>query len=403
MSTTLRRAAPWLALVALLAVLGGAFLNEAHREVTDPGDTDFIAFATGARLVTTDPSRLYDPAAQMHVEATLLAIPASAHFLNPFTNVAAGAAILSPLAHTDLWSAALIAAVVSTALFALAMLLMSRLLEGAVDGPLRALIVVASVLCIPAVDAINQWDSLLAVAVLGSVLLARRGHLWLAGLALATLVLKPQDVWLVVPALVAARSWRFLGGLGVGAAGWLAASVAFTGVGGLTALARIIVLQHVAETDATIGLPSLVATVSGVNAFGWVAAGVVGVAVTALLWWRRDVLTGRPLAAVAIGVPLSLLCSPHVMWEDLMLAALPLAFVAQRWPWLALAEALAINLAAIVQLGLQPNQRHLQPFVLLAVTASAWIAVARHPRETDFAPVQRAARHRRTARSPAFS
>jgi len=51
-------------------------------------------------------------------------------------------------------------------------------------------------------------DSLMTVALLGSVLLAERRKYGWAGVLLATLILKPQVLWLVVPALIAARSWR---------------------------------------------------------------------------------------------------------------------------------------------------------------------------------------------------
>ena len=64
----------------------------------------------------------------------------------------------------------------------------------------------------------------------------------------------------------------------------------------------------------------------------------------------RGVLRGQPVAAVAVGLVLSLLCSPHGTTEDFMLIALPIALIARRWPLLALGEAVAISVVEIVQL-----------------------------------------------------
>ena len=55
----LRRAAPWIGVLMLLVLLAGAFILETHREVTDPGDSDAIAFVTGAHLMVSDPEQLY--------------------------------------------------------------------------------------------------------------------------------------------------------------------------------------------------------------------------------------------------------------------------------------------------------------------------------------------------------
>ena len=115
----------------LVAVLGTALVMEAHREVTDPGDSDAIALVAGGRLVVSNPTNLYSPVAQERTEAVLLHIPARDHFIAPFTNVAAGALLLSPFAHTDLWVATEISVFVSTLLFALALLLASVLTVGA--------------------------------------------------------------------------------------------------------------------------------------------------------------------------------------------------------------------------------------------------------------------------------
>ena len=371
----LRRAAPWSAAVVLVAVLGGALVMEAHREITDPGDSDSIALVTGGRLVIADPQHLYSPVAQERAEAILLHIPPADHFLAPFTNIAAGALILSPLAHADLWTASEIAVLTSTLFFATALLLAFRFLAPVSSRPLRSAIAVAAVLSIPAVEAIVQWDSLMTVALLGSVLLAERRRYGWAGLLLATLVLKPQVLWLVVPALVAARSWRYLAGLLLGWGLWVAVSLIITGPQGFVALMHLVAGNYPEQSNRSIGPPSLVSATTGSGEVGFIAAGCLGGIAAALLLWRGDVVRGQPVAAVAIGLVLSLLCSPHVTLEDLMLTVLPIALIARRWPFLALAEAVAISVVEVIQLQLPTGVQHMQPFLLAVIAVSTLRAV----------------------------
>lgn len=380
----LRRAAPWVAALALLTILSAFLQVEAHREVVDPGDSDSIAFAAGARLVLSDPQHLYSPLAQARVEASLLHIPQSDHYLAPFTNVAAGALILSPLASLDLPTGTAIAAIASTVFFAVALLLMWRLLAPVPSRPVRLAIAAATVLCIPAVGAVVQWDSLMTVALLGSVLLAERGCYGWAGLLLATLILKPQVVWLVVPALIAARSWRYVGGLLLGGAAWFGVSILIAGPQGLVALTQLIARSYPGQADVGVGIPSLISAATGNGDAAFIAAGVLGVIAAVGLWRWRHPLRGRPFAAVAIGVSLSLLCSPHVSLEDLMLIAVPVAFIARRWPKVALGEALAISAVELIQLQLMVGDRHLQPVVLAIIAATTVLAV---PPPRDMASV----------------
>jgi hypothetical protein len=359
----------------LVAVLGTALVMEAHREVTDPGDSDAIALVAGGRLVVSDPTNLYSPVAQERTEAVLLHIPARDHFIAPFTNVAAGALLLSPFAHTDLWVATEISVFVSTLLFALALLLAFRLLAPVSSGSVQLAIAIATVMNIPAVEAIVQWDSLMTVALLGSVLLAGRRQYGWAGLVLATLILKPQVLWLVVPALIAARSWRYLGGLLAGSAAWIAVSVVITGPAGFAAFLNLVASTYPGQTDRSIGLPSLVSAVTGSGGAGFVTAACLGAIAVAVIFRFRGVLRGRPVAAVAVGLDLSLLCSPHVTTEDFMLVALPIALIARRWPLLALGEAIAISVVEIVQLQLPSGAQHLQPFMLAAISVTTLLSV----------------------------
>jgi Glycosyltransferase family 87 len=389
---TLRRAAPWIGVLALVAVLGTTLIMEAHREVTDPGDSDAIALVAGGHLVVSNPTNMYSPVAQERTEASLLNIPVRDHFIAPFTNIAAGALLLSPLAHTNLWVAAEMSVFASTLLFALALLLAFRLLAPVPTRSLQLAIAVATVLNIPAVEAIVQWDSLMTVALLGSVLLARRRQYGWAGLLLATLILKPQVLWLVVPALIAARSWRYLAGLLAGSAAWIAVSVVITRPPGFAAFLNLVATTYPGQTDRSIGLPSLVSAVTGSGHAGFIAAGCLGAIAVAVIISLRGVLRGQPVAAVAVGLVLSLLCSPHVTTEDFMLIALPIALIARRWPLLALGEAVAISVVEIVQLQLPTGVQHLQPFVLAAIAITTLLAVKHVASSTTTNSPERTAR-----------
>ena len=386
----LRHVTLWIALLSVLAVLGSGLVAEAHREATDPGNSDAIAFAAGAHLVLADPQQLYDPAAQQRVEAELLKIPQATGFIDPFTNLAAGAVLLSPLARVSLRTGSEIEVVAAVLLMCGALLVAIRLFSPETSPLLRVLIAGSAVFSVPAVSALIQWDALMLVALLGSVLLAERRHYGWAGVLLATLILKPQVVWLVFPALAAARSWRYLGGLLLGAAGWFGMSVIVAGPQSIVALGQLIALSYPAQADNSVGLPSLVSALTGSGVSGFVAGAGFGLLATALLFWRRNVLRDRPVVAVALGIVLSVLCSPHVNAEDLMLVALPVVLIARHRPLLALGEALAVSLAGLAQLQLPMVYRHLELFVLLAVALSLLL----------IRPVQRTSLARKPSRPP---
>src|ERR1017187_5841911 len=175
----LRHVTLWIALLSVLAVLGSGLVAEAHREATDPGNSDAIAFAAGAHLVLADPRQLYDPAAQQRVEAELLKIPQATGFIDPFTNLAAGAVLLSPLARGSLRTGSGSEVVAAVLLMCGALLVAIRLFSPETSPLLRVLIAGSAVFSVPAVSALIQWDALMLVALLGSVLLAERQAPWM--------------------------------------------------------------------------------------------------------------------------------------------------------------------------------------------------------------------------------
>jgi hypothetical protein len=121
-------------------------------------------------------------------------------------------------------------------------LIVLRLLPSDLGWDRRTLLVVLGVGSLPAMSAIAQWDSLMLLATLLAFLLLREApsstasparHRSLrrlgAGLLLSLLLLKPQVAWLLVPALLAARSWRVLAGFVLGGAANLASGMLTVG------------------------------------------------------------------------------------------------------------------------------------------------------------------------------
>lgn len=331
---TPRRAGRVLPVILIIVFLVWALDNlaaEAVREVSYPWDSDAIAFFTGARLLATDPSCLYCPDVQKAFEATTIGISPSVGFLNPFTNIAAGALLLEPLSRLDIHTATAIAVGVSVLLLAVAVGLALMLTRDVKPGSLRLLVVVTAVLVVPELHAPFQWDALLAVALLGAAILIERDRPVAAGLLLATLVLKPQVLWLAIPLLALAGAWRVVAGIVAGGAVWLGVSVALTGVSGLEQLVRLIGSVHVAETGRTLGVPGLVSAVTHNDAAAF-GVGLVGAALLVLLVWRLQLVRDRPVEALAGGVALSMLCAPHVYGQDLILLSLGLLLIARRSP-----------------------------------------------------------------------
>ena len=76
---------------------------------------------------------------------------------------------------------------------------------------------------------LGQSDGLMLLAATLAIEALAGGRPVFAGLLLAPLLLKPQLVWLVPPALIVARQWRMLGALAAGAVVVLLGSVAVAG------------------------------------------------------------------------------------------------------------------------------------------------------------------------------
>jgi hypothetical protein len=277
-----------------------------------------------------------------------------------------------------------------------AVLLAERLLPRAWPGGMRAVVALGALVSLPAVTAIGlaQWAPVLAAAALGSVALLRRDRAVAAGLLLSVLLVKPQTVWLVLPALAVARSWRVLLGVAAGAGVWLVTGLMLVGPAQMLQLPRLILERHVDEASRTAGLPGLVSDVAGSGAAAFVAAVVLGLLAVVFAVRMRGVLRGRPAVALALGVAASLAFAPHVFPDDLMLLAVCAVVWAPVAPRAAIASVLSVSVAYQLDGWLPAALAHLTPLAVLGVVVGMVLSlqarsVADVPRIGDVRPLGR--------------
>lgn len=124
-----------------------------------------------------------------------------------------------------------------------------------------------------------------AVAAVGALLALDRGMPFVAGLALAALLMKPQLIWLLPVGLVLAAQWRVLAGFACGAALWLVSALALVGAGQLARWPGEVAARAPA-IRSSIGMPGLLVMLGG-DGVGAGAFLVCAAAAIALLWRFR--------------------------------------------------------------------------------------------------------------------
>lgn len=360
--------------VALLLLQVGWALDEPPR-------TDYLPFATGARLVQANPHCLYCDTAQAAQQARILGYVPAAGFPKPFVNPPLVAWALQPLAGLPLRDGLVALLAVLLLALAAAVLVGDRLLPARWPGSRRLVLLLASLVSVPAATAVGlgQWAPLMALSGLGALLALHRGRPLLAGVLLSVLLVKPQAIWLVLPALAVAGSWRVLLGVGCGALGWVATGVALVGPAQMVQLPRLILERHVGEAFRTAGLPGLVTDLTGSGGAAFLAACMLALAalVAAVRW--RSVLRGRPELAVGLGIAASLACAPHVFPDDLMLLAVSAVVWAPLAPPAALGSMLSLSAAYLLDGWLPGPLAHLTPLAVLGVVVGLGVAARRAP------------------------
>ena len=347
----------WRGTVALTAVA----LAFVIYPLTEPGpdviNSDWPAFATGAKLAITDPGHLYDLDAQQRVQLQVTGgrqlVTTGIHGILPFLAPAWVALVAVPfeLLGTELGGRLWI-------LFGLACLALGLWLATRPRSPAAVLPAFAGVPT--ALLMLNaQLDGIVALGIGASIALWSRP--FLGGMALGLTLMKPQLVLPVGLALLVARRWRMVAGWAVaGAALWATFAV----------LDPRWVLEWLGPIGTTVqpvsrevDLPHLATALPAFQAYGvaiLTLATVVAVVVVAAR--RREDFRSAAAVIVAGGV----LAAPHALPADLVMVATGLAI----WGRAAWHDWLILSIAALVA-ALTPAPVP----ALVAVPVMIWLLV----------------------------
>ena len=229
---------------------------------------------------------------------------------------------------------------------------------------------------------LGQSDGLMLLSATLAIEALDRRRPALAGLLLVPLLLKPQLVWMVPPVLIVARQWRMLAALAAGAVVVLLGSVAVAGPSHLLDAFGLVTAPAYAHLDLqSNSIPVLIARPLGSNAAAWAAALSLAAAVVATMVVLRDILRRNAVPAVAIGIGLSLVLSPHLGDYSLMLLAIPVAVLAPRAPALALLLAAAYTAVSLFNPLVSLNESSVALVLLAGLIAVVWYAT--HPGSPD--------------------
>jgi hypothetical protein len=325
----------WRRRVALLGV-ALAFVLYPLTPAIDVINSDWPAFATGARLIILDPGHLYDLDVQSRVQREVtggrVLVTLGIHGILPFLAPAWVALIAVPfeLLGTDLGGRIWI-------LFGLACLAAGLYLSIRPRPPTVALPAFASVPT--AVMMLNaQLDGLVVLGLGAAIALWSRPYV--SGLALGLTLMKPQLVLPLGVALLASRKWKVL-------AGWITAGIVL-----LTATAILNprwVFEWLGQTRGTVApgsrevdLPHLGVLLPGsFQTIALVILVLLAIGLVLVLAKKAHGFQGAAAVVIAGGV----LAAPHALPADLVLVALALALWGKaRWfDWLALSVGAAVT------------------------------------------------------------
>jgi len=322
----------WRGSVALLAVCL-AFVIYPLLPNDDVINSDWPAFATGAQMIVTNPTQMYD----LHVQERYQAqVTGGRHLVTPGINgilpflAPAWVALLAvpfDVFGTDIGGRLWI-------LFGLACLAGGLYLAIRPRPPSEILPAFAAVPT--ALVMLNaQLDGIVALGIGAAI--ALRSRPYLAGLVLGLTLMKPQLVLPLGAALMLTRRWKVVAGWAIAGAALLAPTLFLNPnwIGQWLAQTRATVAPVSREVDLPhlgVLLPDAAQTIA--------VACLTVVAIAGVVWLasrRRDDFPAAAAIVIAGGV----LAAPHALPADLALVALALAVWGQaRWfDWLALSVA----------------------------------------------------------------
>jgi alpha-1,2-mannosyltransferase len=208
-------------------------------------------------------------------------------------------------------------------------------------------------------NATHGQNGALSAALLGSAALQLDRRPRLAGVCLGLLSFKPQLALLVVPALVAARRWRALAWAAATSGLLCIASALVLGPQSWRAFLANAYLARAALESGGVGFGKMASPFAALRLAGagleaaWIGQGIMSLGALAVL---ISVSRTRPGAAAEIAALAAAAClaTPFLLDYDLMLLAVPLAWVAslattngfRPWEKLLLAGAFLLPLVA---------------------------------------------------------
>lgn len=329
--------------------------------------TDFVAFLTGARILKDGASCLYCASSQAAAQTALLGHPPETGVI-PFANPPLAAWALRPLAGLDVQFALAVFLAVSVVCLVLAAVVAWDLLDGLRPAS-RAMVVACSIAVLPGAEALayGQWDPGLLLFVMLALRRLRNGDDLLAGILLSALWVKPQLVWLAVPVLLIARSWRAVAGLTIGASAWAATGVAIVGAGGVRDWWESIIPGRLQEAGRAVGLPALATDITGIHAAAFATSAVLAAIALVLVWRARERLD--PASALGFGLVLSVVLSPHAFFTDVILVAPALLLIGRRRSSEAFVLSVVIGFAYLVDQALPTGAAHFTAVATLVLAA----------------------------------
>ncbi len=356
---------PLVALVVVVAMVAVSVAFAVHGLRT-PLRTDYVALLTGARVVGQG-GCLYCLGAQAHAQAALVGVqgaPLDAFLETPLWALAYRSLLgLPPSAGFAVFLA------LSAVCLAATGHLLWRRLGLAAHGAAGAALLALTLVSLPAAwnYQLGQIDGVLVLPLVGGAVLLATNRRFAGGILLSLLLLKPQTVWLLPVALLVAGEWEAVAGMALGGVCLAGASLWLIGTSGVGQWLALLGSRGPALSTSD-GLPGAIASLGG-NGAGFVAAATLGLVACGWLWWHRRSLAGRPLEVVVLGVACSLLFAPHVYVYDMILVTLPLAVMARRSLAAALAAALLLNAAYLVDTYFIYEGPHLEALALCVIVA----------------------------------
>ncbi len=324
------------------------FLAQPFRTFrVQPWAGDFDAFGGAGRLLLQgDGHLLYSPAAQAAAESAYTGVHLGGGQL--FVNPAAAAALLAPLMELPFHTALVVFTVGSIACVGLsAFLLLRVVLRCPLISTSGLVVIVATASVASGWNLVMaNWDCLLLLCLTCAILALQAQRPLAAGVLLSILFIKPQLIWLAPIFLLMASQWRVLLGLSIGAVAWVAASVLVTGPAPVLQGVHLAFTLGAIQASMGTGIPGLLALLIPGGGVVTVVCLTVGVlAVSLVSWWLREALRADPALAIAFGLTLSLLLSPHILPTDLALLGVPIVLWARRAPSAALWSSLFLSAA----------------------------------------------------------